>query len=506
MLNVETSAAFPDVDQAFAAGMAEGYLTAEDIYEAQINLYPNVFGPKVFGVDQVDPKIIEFMDRQEAWTRVMVAKFASKDNFWAQVGNVVAQYDGLIAGYEAAARLGKVPVINRFAFAMLNGVGDLFEIVPSVLGDKRMDWTHLTLEAAELHHTRSGHCSGLIKLPGDYSDIFVSHSSWFTYSNTNRIFKHYFLNFQNPSTAARRISFSSYPGFLESLDDFYLLDSGLGWIQTTNTVVDHSIFDEVKPESLLAWQRVRVASAMSHGGREWYENVRRHSSGTYANQYMVIDYKLFTPGQPVKPGLLWVVEDMPGLTVGSDQTETLARGYWPSYNVPFHPEVYNKSGYSKMSAKHGNYFTYELCPRAQIFRRDQGKVKDLESLKAVMRYNDYLHDPYSVDSSGGRNPTYAICSRGDLHAKNATADGCYDTKVTSYKFGALQGLAQAVNGPPMHDSLPPFTWHSRKFESQSHVGLPSIYLFDFVDIQPARPYGFPVPGQETVTSVTEVEL
>ena len=29
---------------------------------------------------------------------------------------------------------------------------------------------------------------------------------------------------------------------------------------------------------------------------------------------------------------------IPGLTVAADQTEVLARGYWPSYNVPFYPE------------------------------------------------------------------------------------------------------------------------------------------------------------------------
>merc|ERR1719277_1331062 len=179
-----------------------------------------------------------------------------------------------------------------------------------------MDWSHLTIDAAERKHGESGHCSGIIKVPGDFSDLYMSHSSWFTYSNTNRIFKHYFLNYSNPATTARRITFSSYPGFLESLDDFYLLDSGLGWIQTTNTVLDHSVYSEVKPESLLAWQRVRVASAMAHTGREWYETLKKHFSGTYANQYMVVDFNLFEPKSPIKPNLLWVIEEMPGLVVG----------------------------------------------------------------------------------------------------------------------------------------------------------------------------------------------
>ena len=41
----------------------------------------------------------------------------------------------------------------------------------------------------------------------------------------NRIFKHYHFAFQ-AKTGANRISFSSYPGYLESLDDFYMMDAG----------------------------------------------------------------------------------------------------------------------------------------------------------------------------------------------------------------------------------------------------------------------------------------
>lgn len=186
---------------------------------------------------------------------------------------------------------------------------------------------------------------------------------------------------------------------------------------------------------------------------------------------------------------------MPGLVKGGDVSETLARGYWPSYNIPYWPEVYEKSGYPKMAQKHGNYFTYEMAPRAKIFRRDQGRVDDLDSLKVLMRSNDYLHDPYSLDRSGEPNPTYAICSRGDLHRRNASANGCYDTKVTSYNFGVRDGHASAVNGMARHSSaegdLPPFTWNDARFKSQKHVGLPEIYLFDFIDITPAKPWGFP---------------
>ena len=56
--------------------------------------------------------------------------------------------------------------------------------------------------------------------------------------------------------------------------------------------------------------------------------------------YMVVDFNKFTPGKALGEGALWVVEEIPGLVAGGDQTETLERGYWPSYNVPFYAEVY----------------------------------------------------------------------------------------------------------------------------------------------------------------------
>lgn len=62
-------------------------------------------------------------------------------------------------------------------------------------------------------------------------------------------------------------------------------------------------------------------------------------------------------------------------------------GYWPSYNVPFHEEIYNKSGYPDVVAVQGPDFSYQLAPRAKIFRRDQGKVTDIEVMKMMMRYN-----------------------------------------------------------------------------------------------------------------------
>ena len=72
-------------------------------------------------------------------------------------------------------------------------------------------------------------------------------------------------------------------------------------------------------------------------------------------------------------------------------------------------QAYHKSGYPGFVArlqergpdylKAVNWMSYQLAPRAQIFRRDSSNVTDFESLKSVMRYNSYKDDPVSFSAS-----------------------------------------------------------------------------------------------------------
>lgn len=111
---------------------------------------------------------------------------------------------------------------------------------------------------------------------------------------------------------------------------------------------------------------------------------------------MVVDLKRFTPGGELQEGLLTVVEQMPGLVEHADKTrvrarthawlrgctpahgaagapgrmpamrthaaallccraccrgQALERGYWPSYNVPYFDDVYNRSGAGQLAAR-----------------------------------------------------------------------------------------------------------------------------------------------------------
>ncbi|KAL0983974.1 hypothetical protein UPYG_G00135420 [Umbra pygmaea] len=391
-----------DETTSFLAGYLEGFLTAKQMFNHYTNIYPQMIK---------DEKILEplkdFMTKQDYWTREQVKLRRNSDTLWLHVGLILAQLDGLHAGAAHWAKSHQQEPLSMFAVQLLNEVGDLLDLIPALT--PRLN---VSRGPGRFRLPVMGHCSALIKVMPGFENLLFAHSSWFNYASTMRIYKHWDFRLTGTHIATGRMSFSSYPGILTSLDDFYLLGSGLLMTQTTNSVFNTSLYTLVTPHSLLAWQRVRLANVMAHTGNQWADIFSKYNSGTYNSQYMLLDMSKVLLGRSIKDGALTVVEQIPGLVLHSDQTQALRQGYWPSYNVPFHAEIYNRSGYGVMWRKHGEDFSYDLCPRAKIFRRDQAGVTDLASLKHIMRYNNYKKEPYSQG-----HPCKTICCRNDLRLK-----------------------------------------------------------------------------------------
>ena len=81
-------------------------------------------------------------------------------------------------------------------------------------------------------------------------------------------------------------------------------------------------------------------------------------------RYMIVDLKRFTPGSDLPAGLLWVAEQIPGLVASGDVTEQLARGYWPSYNIPYFPEVRTCSQHLPALHPPHSFYTHQASQRA----------------------------------------------------------------------------------------------------------------------------------------------
>ena len=54
----------------------------------------------------------------------------------------------------------------------------------------------------------------------------------------------------------------------------------------------------------------------------------------------------------------------------------------------YFPYIFNMSGARANYEKFGSWFSYEGAPRAQMFKRDHGKVVDMDSMMKLMRYRD----------------------------------------------------------------------------------------------------------------------
>ena len=175
------------------------------------------------------------------------------------------------------------------------------------------------------------------------------------------------------------------------------------------------------------------------------------------------------------------------------RTRTCAATLAPSSSLS-DPEIYEISGYPAVVKQNGPHESYQLAPRAPIFRREAGKVHDLDSMRTFMRLNRYsvaTPDPLFP------NPDSAIAARADLlpttgpnsDSRGPRPAGAIDSKIVS---GALADKMQvtAVSGPAsVADSgtQPQFEWTGpwANFTGYPHVGHPVTWDFDWVTFSSA---------------------
>ena len=50
-------------------------------------------------------------------------------------------------------------------------------------------------------------------------------------------------------------------------------------LQTTNAVLNHTVYDLATPHALLAWHRVRLANWLADNGRDWAQYITEYNSG-----------------------------------------------------------------------------------------------------------------------------------------------------------------------------------------------------------------------------------
>ncbi|XP_071946459.1 putative phospholipase B-like 2 [Antedon mediterranea] len=481
-LTVNTNPDYDDNVQAYAAGLVEGYITAGPIYMHWVNTMSS------YCLEKTDycNRLQTFINTNMEWLSDKI-KNNPDDAYFHQAELLLMQLAGLQDGYTNRSSQPRLEV-NPFGFLLLQISGDLEDL-------------EVALDKPDRNPVfGSGSCSALIKLLPGNKDIYVSHDTWSVYNSMIRIVKKYDFAFRKVSKGKEAIpghvmSFSSYPGVLYSGDDFYIMNTGLVTLETTIGNSNPILFKYIKPEDhMFEMFRNVIANRLATAGEQWGDIFALYNMGTYNNQWMVVNYNEFTPGKPLPDeGVLYVLEQIPGMTVGQDLTKHLKdTQYWPSYNIPYFQEIFNTSGCRENVEKYGDWFSYDKSPRANIFRRDHVKVQDMDSMIRLMRYNNFKEDPLSRCDKC--NPAYsaenAIAARSDLNPINGSypfgalghrCHGATDMKVTSYSM--QKTLSMIAQCGPTTDQQPAFQWSTSDYnEKLLHLGQPDVFDFKPVKV------------------------
>lgn len=377
---------------------------------------------------------------------------------------------------------------------MLNSIGDMDDLIPAMQYQHSKSGPNgasvpdmCDTPACILEAESRSHCSAIIKPIN--GELYAAHDMWASYLQMLMVWKEYDLGLKEPKLQNRHTSFSSWPGMVSSEDDFYITGAQLVVLETTNNVYNLSLYSRVHPHSLLSWVRAVTSNYLASNPDEWHSTMRKHNSGTYNNQWMVIDMKkpfADSKNTTLRPGTLVIGSQLPNYYHHADVTSYInSYGYWPSYNVPYFHTAWVLSGYEAMSQKYGETYTWHGAPRARVFKQRQGDVHDLNTLKKLMRYNDFEHDPIAKGC-----PMNQLASRGDLSPKGLEhcyrdAFGAVNSKITSSSRIAKYE-AEIVAGPT-HDTQPVFSW-TPEIEAEfptAHYGQPKTFNFDWQTVKSA---------------------
>ena len=158
--------------------------------------------------------------------------------------------------------------ISYIDFQLMNAMSDVDELDYWNNPQARPNYSKMTTEELLTFIHEHTHCSSLIKVAPDFSDIWFGHNTWSGYNEMLRIFKEYKFISNAHTEQSKVVAFSGYPDTLSSTDDFFVLDNDLFIMETTNSVFNNELYDTMTPKSLLSWIRTMVANLLSSIGAE----------------------------------------------------------------------------------------------------------------------------------------------------------------------------------------------------------------------------------------------
>jgi hypothetical protein len=499
-----TNSKYADRQQMSCAGYLEGFLSGHRIKD-----FYRSYRESTYPSEELYERIARWVEASLSWTLDSVLNGENSSPYWNVVGLSMTQLLSMVEGYNA--RIKDFP-LSTLDFFLMNSIGDMDDLIPAMnytMHKEKMKggkaekegeicsepWCVMTAQA-------NSHCSAIIKPINGI--LYSAHEMWASYCQMLMVWKQYDFGFRHtPEIVSHQIAFSSWPGLLSSEDDFYITGTKLVVMETTNNVYNLSLYDRIKPQSLLSWVRAITANYMATTPDQWHKIFKLYNSGTYNNQWMVSDMKApfgtqttsvvvgdeskelqRASNRSLVAGTVMIGSQLPDFYMHDDISYVINQdGYWASYNVPYFKQAWLLAGYDIMAQKYGEQFTWDGAPRAKIFKQRQHNAVDVPSIQRLMRYNDWKNDPLSLGcpmnqlaSRGDLSPPHVpLCYRNTFGAVNAKITSSSD--VSSYRAHFTVG--------PTHDTQPVFSW-TPQIEAEfptAHYGQPKTFNFGWQVVQ-----------------------
>jgi hypothetical protein len=528
---------FSDVNpliQCYTAGLLEGVLSYQEIYNYYHNIHVFFYGEENYIQDikkfykKIDTNIKKRVNEIDS------NKFNSDDDFlhWSYITCLNAQINGLHTGYNMIADIDKALDLYDFYFINSEGnFGDLkvyMEISEMKFDSVENDQFYTDENLKKFYNTsnieeiwknlmKKGHCSALTKLvktDDGLFDILAGHNTWSDYSEMLRTLKTVNMAFEGNSPylgmKPKKINYSSYPGVLFSGDDFYQIDSKIVILQTTLSVINKFIYrNTIDIENYIPeFMRLMIINYTSNSGQEWKENYKFYKNHMYITQWIVVDYKVLDKiNKDLKrtqarsshkkgysnlntnsadkiaekykdSGLILLIEEVPTSISWEDVSQYfLKNGYYGSFNIayfPRHQELIGLSHYKQIDLTSKRY-----NPRFYIFKTLQQNVKNLSDFERLIQYNGFQSkneilpdDPSYSDSNSG------ISSRGD-YSSFSDYHGGIDFKIVNKKL-VDEMKFYAYGGPTYlyNNNFTPFDFSKvTDHRTLYRKGIPSLWDF-----------------------------
>ncbi|XP_015597261.1 putative phospholipase B-like lamina ancestor [Cephus cinctus] len=467
IIEIQTSEEYPDMVQAYAAGLVEGSLTWQLIHHHWRNTMRSACAPRA----AICRKMRNFLRENNAAVRERAEVLADKDPYWHMIRLFYAQLDGMEAGWKFAVRRSRQSVeIESEDFLWLAMASDLPDLERALNGsDFKDNYRGMTF---------------LKSLPREHLGplIAVAQNTAAPYNRMLRLLKRYTFGYHVSTdkdaevVTGRSVVMSSYPGALSSQDEYYLVQGEERELIVAGTplvVSNKSLWSHLSPKKqVMSAPRVMAANRLAPDGRAWSRLIARQNGETSSRQWIAVESRLNS---------IFLVEQLPGLTWAADYTkEFTENGFLSCVGIPVFEQIKDINGRLDNDSE-----TYLLTKSMKVTML-QKNITTAEEIVRMMR--GFIHEDDSQvnletgDSTSSTSATdfelhRLLSFRGDLEERSRPV-GIIDTKILLVDLDGLE-MFEATSGPTFSNNCPSFNW-SKSFPNISHVGQPDIFNFDSV--------------------------